>query len=578
MVSKLEKIMKNKSLIYLLFPIAVFIIYWYDFISITNHLDTIFDEGYFYLLLWKVRHGIINEGISQWSLIVHGILGDGICSNIIKLRYSGFACNFLSVAFFSCISGWYLFKKKILDSTIKIILFFSVAFLLGSFHQVGVIIAYNNLQNFFLLMVISCFLYATHIHSNKAAFLYLLIGFFSFLSILTILPSGILMLISVTALLWIKYIRNKRKALSFTFCIVSGMFLSALTFHLFIYDIRDVIGNMSKTTNIITASNGWFHISSYFINISMYFRDFYMTMSLLSGMFFVCLFIRKFTKDWIAKTIFTISLFVFYIFQKKPELPITTLLVFILFLFFVGILNETKKIIFRDILSFPVLIQLFLFFSPLIASIGTNIYLGDKIACFIVPWTCLFLELISNPLIKDKYSKEIHFLIWVFLLLFITQPIESIINSFNNKSKAVYYFHKEKPIAQIPLTKNQKNYFDRVYQIMNKYGYESRKDVVFATQLDHMTICAFDGIPCGTYFWPIDFLLDPNKKRLDKPVFLFLDTYDLSMLSDTFRTLRWGFPQNYDRYFVGTPESILTSYSTERWLYCAKDRRISTIR
>lgn len=69
---------------------------------------------------------------------------------------------------------------------------------------------------------------------------------------------------------------------------------------------------------------------------------------------------------------------------------------------------------------------------------------------------------------------------------------------------------------------------------MNEYGYD-QKDVILSTQLDLMTIVAFDGTPCGLYFQPMDFLAEKDKQSLKKPDFLFLNEFDYKLMSDSLK-------------------------------------------
>lgn len=72
----------------------------------------------------------------------------------------------------------------------------------------------------------------------------------------------------------------------------------------------------------------------------------------------------------------------------------------------------------------------------------------------------------------------------------------------------------------------------------------------------------------------MDFLAEKDKRNLKKPDFLFLTEFDLKLISDSIKSLNWDFPEEYDQYFVGTPETMITGYSTTRTLYCLKKRKI----
>ena len=52
-------------------------------------------------------------------------------------------------------------------------------------------------------------------------------------------------------------------------------------------------------------------------------------------------------------------------------------------------------------------------------------------------------------------------------------------------------------------------------------------------------------------------------------VFILLTEYDKSMLSEEFRKLSWGFPNNYEVHFLGTPDPN-SIWKSDRWVYCLK--------
>ena len=99
-------------------------------------------------------------------------------------------------------------------------------------------------------------------------------------------------------------------------------------------------------------------------------------------------------------------------------------------------------------------------------------------------------------------------------------------------------------------------------------------DMVFSTQLDFMTIVALSATTCGVYFQPMDFSKDANKNKLNKPDFLFLTQFDLDIIGADLKSQNWGFPDEFDKYSIDTPETTLTSYPTTRTLYCRKNRNI----
>jgi len=354
--------------------------------------------------------------------------------------------------------------------------------------------------------------------------------------------------------------------------VLIGFFISTLVFDFFILDIRIVYRGMLDTAQSITTLNRGYDPLSFILRIVLYLRDFYMAVCLMSGILLISLVLQKYTNRWVAIFVFLSSMLVISVYQKKPEIVLTSFLVFPMMVLLGLILKETSNINWKKLFSFEVLVVCFLFFLPLISSIGTNVYLGVKMCSFILPWGVLLMELMCNESIKEKYSKEIRLLFWLFFLLIVFQPLQSIANDIKNYNQEKFYFDKEKPISQIQITKEQNNYFENVYAIMKGYHYQ-QNDVIFSTQLDHMTITALGGTPCGLFFQPMDFLAFRNKKSLKKPDFLFLNEFDLKLMSDSLQSLDWNFPDDYDQYFVGTPETMITEYSTTRTLYCLKSRK-----
>jgi len=555
---------------YFIFPIVVLILYIYQYMKIDVNLDSVFDEGFLFLKLQLAGKYCVDSG-TQWTTIINRLSCEQITSNLLYLRYARFFVHILSVILFSFLSSWYLYKKGILNTFKKKVFFLTLIFLIGIISLGGIIISYNELQEFFLLSVIGCFLVSTVISSKNAFFLNILIGFFSFFSIMTILPSGVLVLVCVLLLMWIKHFKDWKTGLVFTFGVFLGLLLAVLIFQFLIFDLRIVYKGMVKTAETITTLNRGYDPFSFLVNIFLYLRDFYMATCLFLGITLITILLQKYTKQWVAISVFLVSMIAVSVYQKKPEIVFTSFLAFPMIIFFIAILFETPKLNWQSFFSFNTLLLLFLFFVPLISSLGTNVYLGYKMLYFILPWGVLLMELMSNGSIKNKYAKEIRYFLILFILLIVNQPIQSMLHDINNIKHEKLFFNKEKPISQIQLTVQQKEYYEKVYKIMEKYGYKA-KDVIFSTQLDHMTIVAFDGTPCGLYFQPMDFLAEKSKQSLKKPEFLFLTKYDLTLMSDSIKSLNWGFPEAYDCYYVGTPEITNTSYPTERWLYCLKDK------
>jgi len=564
--------MKSKNYTFFIFPIIILVLYIYQFLKIDVNLDSIFDEGFIFLKQQTSGIDSVDKG-SLFPLIINKLLGIHITSNLLYLRYARYFIHLLSVILFSVISGWYLYKKGILDTLEKKVLYPFIIFLLGYISLGGIVISYNILQEFFLIIIIGSFLVATVTTIRKSFFLFVLIGFFFFFSILTILPSGLLVLACVLVLIGVKCYKEWKIGLICCLGLFVGILLSVFVFNYFILDVRIIYVGISDTAQSITTLNRGYDPFSFILKILLYLRDFYMGVCFMSGILLISLVLQKYTNRWVAIFVFLSSMVIISVYQKKPEIVLTSFLAFPMIVLLGLILKETSNIIWKKLFSFEVLVVCFLFFLPLISSIGTNVYLGSKMGSFILPWGVLLMELMYNESIKVKYSREIRLLFWLFFLFIVFQPLQSIAKDIKNYNQEKFYFDKEKTISYIQISKEQKNYFENVYTIMKKYNYQNN-NIIFSTQLDHMTIAALGGAPCGLFFQPMDFLAFRNKKSLKKPDFLFLNEFDLKLMSDSLKTLDWNFPDDYDQYFVGTPETMLTEYSTTRTLYCLKSKKI----
>jgi len=561
--------MKKNLKVEYIFSGLILLLYAYKLFKINTNLDSLYDEGHLLIRLWQVRHGIIHEGISQWPVMIYKLFGETFSSDILLLRWIASVWQIISLVLFSCLSLVYLKRKQLIRSRKEKIMFINLVFLLGYLCFQTLIIHYNQLQASFMMLIIACFLLAeTERKKTTIAILYFSIGVLSLFALFTILPSGAVVLFFILLFTWIRNRSDIKASVLSTISLITGMFTALLFYHFFILDLQIVYANMQETAAVITTLNRGYDPLSFLHKMLVYLKDFYITLILLLGLFSLSMLMRKKVKDTVVLIFFFLSVLIFGIYQIKPMLMQTTLLAFplvILMLYH----SYTDKAIF----SIKGLILLFLLFFPLLSSFGTNVYYGEKMLWFLVPWSILFFELISHHAFKDRYKKERNYLWLMFFCFVVYEPVH-VIYSDVKRNQEIYVFNSEEPISRIQLTKQQKAYFDKVYSILKSYNYIPRHDVIFATQLDHMTIYAMDAVPCATYHQPMDFLKDSNKKTLKCPDFIFLTEFDLSLMTDSLEVLPWGFPQEYDKYYVGTPEVIKTPYPTKRWLYCRKGKRV----
>jgi len=77
--------MRIKFFLYGLLPIVVCLLYVNKLLSLDTNLITVFNEGFYYLTIWKIKHGIINDSLSLWAFIVNTTCSEKITSSILNL-------------------------------------------------------------------------------------------------------------------------------------------------------------------------------------------------------------------------------------------------------------------------------------------------------------------------------------------------------------------------------------------------------------------------------------------------------------------------------------------------------------
>ena len=521
-------------------------------------LMTIFDEGYYYLTLQNANNNEPNVGISQWPYFICSLTNDNILTNILNLRYLRYGFRIFTFIVFALLAGFTFINKK---NRKEFPVFFIIVSAMAFFSMGDMIITYNYLQEFNLLMIaVFCLLS----YRLRKPFWLILSGFFSFISMLIILPSGLLVSLASITLLILLYQKNIKKIFNSVLFFVVGFFLSAVFVHVFIVDIQTIYQNMyTGTASLLNANRGYGPIDHVF-RLLFYFRDFFIQISLILGLYAFSYIITKKTKPFLGWLLFAVGILVFIYYVKKPAFNISTLWAFPIVLYVLQFLNindlsfsSIRKMNFEN-----VLINTFLFILPLISVFGTNTPYASKMIVFILPWSLLLFNIYLVNNISVNY-KTIVMTVLVIPFLMVAKNID-LQNDYS------YRLQVDGPASDIYLNHNQYQYFNKVDSLFNAYNFHKNQDYVFATTFDHMTIVTFKAKALEIFQLPEDFLQYRNKEMLPGPKFIFMTEYDKKMLSDEFKKLDWGFPEKYDQYFIGTPDPEAI-WKTERWLYCKKN-------
>ncbi len=548
---------------WLCFPIAAVCIVTYQLLHIHYGLDSVWDEGYLYLILQNNYNNGLISGSSQWSSITNMLCGQ---SSLLALRYISYATGILGLSIFIYFSNLFLskfFPKLTIQQKVVIYSFIVLLLTLSLRH---LIIHYNQWQRLWYMFSLSAFLGYLSTNKSWVRCIYLwLVGFFCLFSILTILPGGVLITGCLGLLIIIHDVRKFKDLMLNIFSYVIGILCGLVVFHLCFADLFLVWDAMQNTAQTITTLNRGYDFMSFLNNVLLFCRDTFFIILVFVGMCWVASILQRGNIRWgkVLGVLFMgmTILLLYKIYKDKSgyATPVLYILAIIgpIYTYYQSHVFQFNR---QDIFKYSFILFLFLF--PLIASIGTNVYLGKKMPQFVFAWG-LLVAIVSYK----NTTKSTNVYLWVLLGLFFVPLSYSIRNDMKNTS----CFTQTNALKGIYLTSQQADHFNKVYDIMSQYGYEEQKSVVWSTGLSHMTIVALNADYSGLFYTPMDFTA--CLKRQDKlkiPDFLLMTQDDINKSSEELKKLNWGYPNEFDMYYVGTPETRRFNYPTERWLLCRK--------
>ena len=153
-------------------------------------------------------------------------------------------------------------------------------------------------------------------------------------------------------------------------------------------------------------------------------------------------------------------------------------------------------------------------------------------------------------------------------------PLLDIIKAFENRDDSYHFTRGNKHFAKIALTEKQVNYFNNVYDILEEYNYHPKQSAVLTACYDYCCLYAFDAVNAANYHQVQNFHYFP-KENMIEPDFIFLCKWDSIVMGEELKDMPWGWPEEFDRYYVGTPEPDVASWVNHadletRHLYCRK--------
>ena len=538
-----------------------------------SNFFTLYDEAYCLLKCRDAYDGIIT-GKSQWDLlavnwfpyfdltnkvyaswasvilIAATILNTLIAFRLITQRWSFFkCCSLLLLLLFPVIGGEYASDIQTRVGWVTGVNYLVIqVFLLESAISVFLIYYYNKKSTIKTIALVIC-------------------GILSGISLFVIIPSGVLVILCMGGLIIFKQEDWTNKIYGYLWLLL-GICIAMIYIHLFISPLPSIIKEMLFTASYVEKSGFGYTPIDFLRNIGSVILDFLGYIPLLFGIWYISTKVNfKIKQIEYLSYIVYIWLFVIWIYRDSlvyrsfmptiPFLACSTCMIMCSIFHANDILNIRKNIPY-----------LFLFVMPLVCAIGTNTNLWGRIGCFIVPWGILIV--MSEDFLQIHIDKKV--IVGFIVLLLIPLSI--------NTSRIVYHSKKyytehfvsgNQNVAGIAMTVEQKKYFEKIQNIIEKYDYQPRKSVFFASYLDYCTIYALDAELSSKFHLPCNFPFFPKEQML-QPDFIILIPEESHIYK--LEELKWGWPEEYDVFEIGTPETIhqklIGDVAKKRLLYCRK--------
>ena len=514
---------------------------------------TFYDDAYFLLKAKEVGEGVIT-GKSQWNFIAVKWFPYGDLSSVMFSRIAGYILV-LAAAINAAIASVVAFGKKGILKYLAI----CALVLLPEAGQ----ITYVTLQSFLLCTSISAFLVYWKSENRWLRFGMLLIaGFMAGLSLFVIMPGGLLTLACYMVLVLVLNRGIIQRGIAELCVGLGGVILCLAYMHFCICPLDKVVEAMRFTASYFTKTGYHYDPFSFAIAIGLFLRDCIFIFVFYIGAYYLSRRVQSKRFAWIGGTMYLLLVFVYIHYQKKPVISSAMFfssVVLIPLLFENNMVGKSWKVL----ISNDSIVRAVLFCFPLIAAMGTNTALSSRITCFLVAWAFLWF---------DRKMDTKWYVTLAAILIMLLPLAKGTYDSLKDKENCVYFTKGNKHFAEIAITEKQKDYFDRVYDLMTDYGYKPDSSVVFTAMFDYATVYAFDAKLSSNFHQTNNFLYWDVSSML-RPDFIILSGWDEIVMGDKLKTVDWGWPEEFDAYEMGTPEStVLTSPDIEqRTVYCRKD-------
>ena len=534
----------------------------YAFSTFDRGFVTAFDEGYFLIKLKEAYEANVITGKSQWNLIViHWFpfldLTSKINSYLAESLLRWFTIIILTIT--TCI----LYKK---DRFFKYLAIY-ILVCYGFAPDMG--LSYVPMQASVLLWALCAYLLFQKCETRwLKVFLLVICGFCLCLSGFIVVTGAI----AVTPLFVFMIIVNAKKEKSrivlYLLSFFMGGVLSLIYINFIVCPLVDIYNAMMDTAKYISKSGHGYDGLSFLRQYLVFFCRLPTIIFYLVGVFFVS---SLFKSKIISSTIYILASILYFI--AAPVMGSFTKYMLLVSVVSIPLFfsNNVISLFKRLTLSEKELLYCFLFLFPILAPLGTNLYIEARLYNYIASWLLIYFSYESEP----KYEKYRVLVVPTLILLFAS--LYGLIKPNWNYTDNYHFTKGNKNFSDVSITFKQANYLYNLYEILEKYRYQPNKSVLFTTMYDYSTLYAIDAVNSTNFYHTENFHYF-DKSKMISPDFVILCPRDSAILSKELKAMPWGWPDEFDIYDIGNPEieDELTKWQPNilenRKLYC---RRLS---
>lgn len=516
---------------------------------------TAYDEAYFLLKLQEAYDMSCITGKSQWNLIavhwfpyldltskVNSYLASSILVWISVLTVTGVCCT--------------IFNKH------RFLKYLAITWLLMIGLDGG--LNYVTMQTAVLIWALCAFVlfYYVKLVWKKVLFAFLC-GLFLGLSIFIIIPSALAVLACIALLIIILYHQDRKHMLMYLSSGMGGVFFAMLYIHLCVCDFGRILDEMIFTASYIGKSGYGYDGLSFMIQYARFIRGCLFAVLAFVGAYYLSIKIRI---KYLGTLLYVLLILIYSHFQVK--LGVTPSIMMLSVPLLPLLFSQQKHFSWQIFKQSETWMYLLLLVFPLLASLGTNTTLGVRIHCFLSAWLFIWFER------EYKYPNEDFKRVGLAVIVLFALPLTNVWKSYQQRDDSYHFTRGNKYFSEIALMECQKDYFDKVYDIMLEYNFKPKQSVVFTALFDYCSLYAFDAVNSSNFHQLYNFQYFDKSKMLE-PDFIFLCKWDSIILEKELREMPWGWPDEFDSYYIGTPEPEGASWNMNpeiesRTLYCRK--------